>query len=128
MPSAEGNACTPQFEPHGGIGEPILEAIRGLNAVQAERLMQRRRQCELETDLKQARFKVGEHLSRGDLSAIFDSGAQIDPRGVDEIRSRVEHERDAGQVRQNVGKNCRPALAQRVKIALPACFVREIAG
>src|ERR1700733_6349663 len=90
--------------------------------------MQRRRQCELETNLKEARFKVGEHLSRRDLSAIFDSGAQIDPRGVDEIRSRVEHERDTGEVRQNVGKNCWPALPQRVKIALPACFAREIAG
>jgi hypothetical protein len=46
----------------------------------------------------------------GVQTPIFNSRAQIDARRIDKIRSRVEHQRDAREVRQDVGKNRRPAL------------------
>jgi len=46
--------------------------------------------------------------------------------GSTKIRSRVEHEGDAREVWQDVGKNRRPALTQGIKIALPICLAGEV--
>src|SRR6266567_8894466 len=90
--------------------------------------MQRRRQGELQANLKQARLEVSERLPRGNLRAILNGRAQIDAQRVNKIRRRVEHERDTREIRQDVGKHHRAAPAQLVKIATPACLACKVAG